>query len=271
MAECLLCTEPLTMKNVINTNCCTMPCCKDCFFRWTKVKNTCPCCRANIFCNSEENKEIMHLKELLAHRGRIVHQVEEAYDDLERIKHDCVKQLGRREKIIEQINDFKEDMDDLVIANKGSYRLIKHLKLKIKNGLIHSKTKTKHHHNQLMHHLKTSLVRFVNANRKNPKRFKNFKYFSIAVKNFIKQERMRKKRVIFKQKLKRSSNDFSTCLKEVFGDAVLWFEDDAEYADMPSLEVDHYYNIQNFMRNNSRSENLQRDFMNYFASNISWR
>ena len=34
---------------------------------------------------------------------------------------------------------------------------------------------------------------------------------------------------------------------------------------------DHYYNIQNFMRNNSRSENLQRDFMNYFASNISWR
>ena len=86
MTECLLCTEPLTMKNVINTNCCTMPCCKNCFFRWTKAKNTCPCCRANIFCNSEENKEIMQLKELLGHRARIVRQVEESYDELDTIR-----------------------------------------------------------------------------------------------------------------------------------------------------------------------------------------
>ena len=86
MTECLLCTEPLNMKNVINTNCCTMPCCKNCFFRWTKAKNTCPCCRANIFCNSEENKEIMHLKELLSHRTRIVRQVEESYDELDAVR-----------------------------------------------------------------------------------------------------------------------------------------------------------------------------------------
>ena len=77
MTECLLCTETLTMKNVINTNCCTMPCCKDCFFKWTKVKNTCPCCRENIFCNSKENKEIMNMKELLSHRSNIISQVEE--------------------------------------------------------------------------------------------------------------------------------------------------------------------------------------------------
>ena len=57
MTECHY-TEPLTMKNVVNTNCCTMPCCK-CFFRWTKAKNTCLVVN-NIFCNSDENKEIIH-------------------------------------------------------------------------------------------------------------------------------------------------------------------------------------------------------------------
>ena len=199
MTDCLLCTEPLTMKNVINTNCCTMPCCKNCFFRWTKVKNTCPCCRANIFCNSEENKEIMQLKELLSHRSRIVRQVEESYDELDVIRAKKLRVDHERLKIKKSINEEKEKLEKLQDANGGKYKTIKHLEIRIRNGLENIRVESSNNKKQMIHHLKRSLVLFLSANRRNPGRFLRYKYFSVALKNFIRQERKRKLRAMFRQ------------------------------------------------------------------------
>ena len=267
MAECLLCTEPLTMKNVINTNCCTMPCCKNCFFRWTKAKNTCPCCRSNIFCNSDENKEIMHLKELLSHRTRIVRQVEESYDELDAIRAKKRRVENERQNIKEDINKEKEKLEKLLQVNGGKYKTIKHLEIRIRNGLENIRDQTRFDKQRVINHIKQQSLFFLRATCKNPKRFQKFPYFSISFKNFIIQNHKSKLRMKFRNKM--NNLGVSGCdIRQLFDHSD---DDFDEYADMPSLEVDHYYNIQNFMRNNSRSENLQRDFMNYFASNISWR
>lgn len=271
MTECLLCTEPLTMKNVINTNCCTMPCCKNCFFRWTKAKNTCPCCRSNIFCNSDENKEIMHLKELLSHRTRIVRQVEESYDELDSLRAKKRRVERERLNIKEEINEEKEKLEKLLDANGGKYKTIKHLEIRIRNGLENIRVASTNNKKQLLHHLKRSLVLFLSANRKNPGRFLKHRYFSVALKNFIKQERKRKKRSMRRQKNNKLRISGYT-IRQLFGHPD---DDFDEYANMPSLlEVHNTYNrdfMTEFIENhNGNRETLSRDFMNYFVNNIRW-
>ena len=39
--NCLICSEELTIKNIVNPEC-GHSTCKDCFWKWTKDKNTCP-------------------------------------------------------------------------------------------------------------------------------------------------------------------------------------------------------------------------------------
>ena len=202
MTDCLLCTEPLTMKNVINTNCCTMPCCKICFFRWTKVKNTCPCCRANIFCNSEENKEIMQLKELLSHRSTIVRQVEQSYDELDVIRAKKRRVDQERLKIKKSINEEKEKLEKLLEANGGKYKTMKHLEIRIRNGLENIRDQTKNNKERVNYHIQQQYVFFNRATYKNPKRFKKFPYFSIAFKNFIIQNHKSKERMKFRNRVK---------------------------------------------------------------------
>ena len=89
MAElCLICSDELTIKNIVNPEC-GHSTCKKCFWKWTKQKNSCPFCRKSLLCDDDELKDIQHMKELLEHRTRIVRQVEEAYqenDELHRKK-----------------------------------------------------------------------------------------------------------------------------------------------------------------------------------------
>ena len=271
MTECLLCTAPLTMKNVINTNCCTMPCCKNCFFRWTKVKNTCPCCRANIFCNSEENKEIMHLKELLSHRTRIVRQVEESYDELDVLRAKKRRVNLERQNIEKEINEEKEKLEKLLQINGGTYKTINHLEIRIRNGLENIRVESTNRKAQVIHHIKQQCAFFLRATYKNPKRFEKFPYFSIAFKNFIIQNHKSKERMRFRNRVKSLA---------VSGFAIRQLiahpdDDFDEYADMPSLlEVHSAYNrdfLVEFIRDNRNSRNLERDFTNYFMNNISWR
>jgi len=272
MTECLLCTEPLTMKNVINTNCCTMPCCKNCFFRWTKVKNTCPCCRSNIFCDSAENKEIMHLKELLSHRTRIVRQVEESYDELDVVRSKKRRIDLERQNIEKEINEEKEKLEKLLQVNRGTYKTIRHLEIKIRNGLENIRVASTNNKKQLLHHLKRSLVLFLSANRRNPGRFLRYKHFSVALKNFIKQERKRKIRCMSRQNNNNKLRITGYTIRQLF---VHPDDDFDEYANMPSLlEVNHAYNrdfMEEFIENHNGSrDSLSRDFMNYFVNNIRW-
>lgn len=273
MTECLLCTEPLTMKNVINTNCCTMPCCKNCFFRWTKAKNTCPCCRSNIFCNSDENKEIMHLKELLSHRTRIVRQVEESYDQLDSLRAKKRRVERERLNIKEEINEEKEKLEKLLQVNGGTYSTIRHLEIKIRNGLENIRDQTRNRKAQVIHHIKQQCGFFLRAIWKNPKRFEKFSYSSVAFKNFIIQNHKSKERMRFRNRVK-SLAARGCHIRQLFAHQD---DDFDEYADMPSLlEVHSTYNrdfITEFIANHSVDGNnrtLERDFMNYFINNIRW-
>ena len=272
MTECLLCTEPLTMKNVINTNCCTMPCCKNCFFRWTKAKNTCPCCRANIFCNSEENKEIMHLKELLSHRTRIVRQVEESYDELDVLRAKKRRVEQERFNIKEEINAEKEKLEKLLNVNGGKYKTIKHLEIRIRNGLENIRVQTTSHRAQVVHHIKQQCLFFLRANRKNPGRFLKYRYFSVAFKNFIIQNQKSKERMRFRNKVNNLA--VSGCsIERLFAHPD---DDFDEYADMPSLlDINSVYNrdfMTEFIANHGGNHvNLERDFINYFINNNNWR
>jgi len=269
MTECLLCTEPLNMKNVINTNCCTMPCCKNCFFRWTKAKNTCPCCRANIFCNSEENKEIMHLKELLSHRTRIVRQVEESYDELDAVRAKKRRVDLERLNIKQEINKEKEKLEKLLDTNGGKYKTIKHLEIRIRNGLENIRDRTKNNKERVLNHIKRQSEFFLRATYKNPKRFEKFPYFSIAFKNFIIQNHKSKERMRFRNRVK----NLAACgcdIRQLFDHPN---DDFDEYADMPSLlDISNVYNrdfMTEFIANHSgNSNNLERDFINYFINNI---
>ena len=284
MTDCLLCTEPLTMKNVINTNCCTMPCCKNCFFRWTKAKNTCPCCRANIFCNSEENKEIMHLKELLSHRSRIVRQVEESYDELDVIRAKKRRVDQERLKIKKSINEEKEKLEKLQHANGGKYKTIQYLDIRIRNGLENIRVESTNNKKQVLHHLKRSLVLFLSANRRNPGRFLRYKYFSVALKNFIRQERKRKLRAMFRQK-RDNFRLYGTRLRALFNDV-----DEEPVANWQDLRIfrggtvgtvmynrEPRYNTQTISLRrfietytddtNVPDEDLETSFMRYFTTN----
>ena len=272
MTECLLCTEPLTMKNVINTNCCTMPCCKTCFFRWTKAKNTCPCCRANIFCNSEENKEIMHLKELLSHRTRIVRQVEESYDELDSIRAKKRRVDLERQNIKEDINKEKEKLEKLLQVNGGKYKTIKHLEIRIRNGFKNIRNQTKNNKHRVVNHINQQFLFFQRATYKHPKRFEKFPYFSIAFKNFIIQNHKSKLRMKFRNQMNNLKLP-GCAIRQLFMSDEQDFD---EYADMPELlEIHNLYNrdlMGEFLANHgSNNVNLERDFINYFINNRNWR
>ena len=281
MSDCLLCTEPLTMKNVINTNCCTMPCCKNCFFRWTKAKNTCPCCRANIFCNSEENKEIMQLKELLSHRSRIVRQVEESYDELDVIRAKKRRVDQERLTIKKSINEEKEKLEKLQHANGGKYKTIQYLDIRIRNGLENIRVESTNNKKQVLHHLKRSLVLFLSANRRNPGRFLRYKYFSVALKNFIRQERKRKLRAMFRQK-RDNFILYGTRFRALFNDV-----DEEQVANWQDLRIfrggipmynraprltEQTISLRRFIETytddtNVPDEDLETSFMRYFTTN----
>jgi hypothetical protein len=278
MTDCLLCTEPLTIKNVINTNCCKMPCCKDCFFRWTKVKNTCPCCRANIFCNSEENKEIMHLKELLSHRSRIVRQVEQSYDELDRIRSKKRSIDRERNNIKQAINNEKGKLQKLLDANGGKYKTIKHLEITIRNGLENIRVDSNNKKKQLIYHINRSLVLFLLANRKTPERFIKFKYFSVAFKNFIKQERKRKIRSMFKKNNNQSLRNamcHGSSIRALFQEEELpesWQNFTIDLDRGRLLNRESYDGLRNFIETytgdrNIPNEDLETSFMRYFTTN----
>lgn len=269
MTECLLCTETLTIKNVINTNCCTMPCCKDCFFKWTKVKNTCPCCRENIFCNSKENKEIMNMKELLSHRSNIISQVEGAYDELERVRARNTRVESNINQLNNEIYKKKAQFNQLLKINKGNYGLMKYVQMKIDETLDRKEEETRANNRQLMYHYKKILCLFVGANKKDNKRFKNSISFAIAIKNFIIQERKRKNREIKRQKNKYNFNkmNFSKSLCSLF------YEEDHETDDeMPELEEistrNMYQRVEDraLLRNQWVPDGLESSFREYFIT-----
>ena len=56
---CLICSEELTIKNIVNPEC-GHSTCKDCFWKWVNdhKKNDCPMCRADIINNNKFKRKL---------------------------------------------------------------------------------------------------------------------------------------------------------------------------------------------------------------------
>ena len=145
MAElCMICSEELTIKNIVNPEC-GHSTCKECFWKWTKQKNSCPFCRKSLLHNNDELKDIQHMRELLEHRTRIVRQVEEAYqenDELHRKKRELKrgivhlnntlnekKQQG--DAIAKNIRELRETRNQISRSLGGTYRTFQHFKQRV--------------------------------------------------------------------------------------------------------------------------------------------
>tara|TARA_B100001287_G_C22656166_1_gene517823 strand:+ start:223 stop:876 length:654 start_codon:yes stop_codon:yes gene_type:complete len=213
----------------------------------------------------------MHLKELLSHRTRIVRQVEESYDELDAVRAKKRRIDLERQNIKKEINEEKEKLEKLLEVNGGTYKTIKHLEIRIRNGLENIRVTSTNRKAQVIHHIKQQYVFFHRATYKNPKRFEKFPYLSIAFKNFIIQNHKSKERMRFRNRINNLSLSGST-IRQLF---VHPDDDFDEYANMPSLlEIHNIYNrdfMTEFIENhNGNRENLSRDFMNYFVNNIRW-
>ena len=138
MAECCVCSDALTLKTIVNLEC-GHSFCKDCIWRWTKDKNTCPCCRANILGNTKELQEMQHMRELITHRSQIVRQVEEEYERVDMLKaraNNIEKGIRMAEKELDRQRD-ESDKERKKITfykqlNKGTYTAIKCLEKKLR-------------------------------------------------------------------------------------------------------------------------------------------
>ena len=150
MAEvCLICSEELTMKNIVNPEC-GHSTCKKCFWKWTKQKNSCPFCRKSLLCDDDELKDIQHMKELLGHRTRIVRQVEEAYqenDELHRKKRElkrgivqlnntlnAKKQQG--DAIAKSVRELRETRNQISQSLGGTYSTFQHFKKRVESRAL---------------------------------------------------------------------------------------------------------------------------------------
>jgi len=145
MAElCLICSEELTIKNIVNPEC-GHSTCKKCFWKWTKQKNSCPFCRKSLLCDDDELKDIQHMRGLLEHRTRIVRQVEEAYqenDELHRKKRElkrgivhlnntlnAKKQQG--DAIAKSVRELRETRNQISRSLGGTYRTFQHFRQRV--------------------------------------------------------------------------------------------------------------------------------------------
>ena len=150
MAElCLICSDELTIKNIVNPEC-GHSTCKDCFWKWTKQKNSCPFCRKSLLCDDDELKDIQHMRGLLEHRTRIVRQVEEGYqenDELHRKKRElkrgivhlnntlnAKKQQG--DAIAKSIRELRETRNQISRSLGGTYSTFQHFKKRVEARAI---------------------------------------------------------------------------------------------------------------------------------------
>mgnify|MGYP003325018077 CR=1 FL=1 len=92
---------------------------------------------------------------------------------------------NNKRPILEEINKEKDKLEKLLQVNGGKYKTIKHLEIRIRNGLENMRVQTTNNKHRVINHIKQQCVFFIRASWKNPKRFKKFPYFSIAFKKFI--------------------------------------------------------------------------------------
>ena len=233
MAEvCLICSEELTMKNIVNPEC-GHSTYEKCFWKWTKQKNSCPFCRKSLLCDDDELKDIQHMRGLLEHRTRIVRQVEEAYqenDELHRKKRElkrgivhlnntlnAKKQQG--DAIAKSVRELRETRNKISRSLGGTYRTFQHFKKRVEaRALINRKERERidYASQNLAHGDKgmcMEVLKDIKCLRKMDCNWRKNKHKLIRV---LHMNEIRKERKKFREEISREGQNFD--LESLFGE-----------------------------------------------------
>ena len=229
---CLICSEELTLKNIVNPEC-GHATCKDCFWKWTKQKNSCPFCRKSLLCNDEELEEIQHMRGLLDHRTRIVRQVEEAYqenDELHRKKRELKRgiiQLNSNlnskkqewDEIAKNIRELRATRNEISQSLGGTYRTFQYFKQRVEaRELINRKERERidYASQNLAHGDKgmcMEVLKDIKCLRKMDCNWRHDKHKLIRVLHMNETRKERKK---FREEISREGQNFD--LQSLFGE-----------------------------------------------------
>ena len=233
MAElCLICSEELTMKNIVNPEC-GHSTCKECFWKWTKQKNSCPFCRKSLLCDDDELKDIQHMRGLLEHRTRIVRQVEEAYqenDELHRKKRELKrgiialndrinfkKQQG--DKLAKNVRELRATRNQISGSLGGTYSTFQHFKQRVEaRELINRKERERiDYASQNLAHgdkgMSMEVLKDIKCLRKKDCNWRHDKYKLVRVLHMNETRKERKK---FREERLREGSNFD--LQSLFGE-----------------------------------------------------
>lgn len=233
MAElCLICSEELTIKNIVNPAC-GHSTCKDCFWKWTKQKNSCPFCRKSLLCDDDELKDIQHMRGLLEHRTRIVRQVEEAYqenDELHRKKRELKrgiialndrinfkKQQG--DKLAKNVRELRATRNQISGSLGGTYSTFQHFKKRVEaRAIINRKERERiDYASQNLAHgdkgMSMEVLKDIKCLRKKDCNWRHDKYKLVRVLHMNETRKERKK---FREERLREDSNFD--LQSLFGE-----------------------------------------------------
>ena len=280
MAEvCLICSEELTMKNIVNPEC-GHSTCKDCFWKWTKQKNSCPFCRKSLLCDNDELKDIQHMRGLLEHRTRIVRQVEEAYqenDELHRKKQglkrgiihlnktlNTKKQQG--DAIARSIRELRATRNQISRSLGGTYNTFQHFKQRVEaRALINRKERERidYASQNLAHGDKGMCMEVLKDIKCLRKKDCNWRHDKHKLGRVLNMNETRKERKKFRKERLREGSNFD--LESLFGEEPTvesaWASVPEQDQIMENIFRDYFF------RDNNRIEPipLEEDIINDFS------
>ena len=80
---CGICSDELTVKNVVNIKCGHQQC-QDCFWKWAETSNACPFCRADMIPRDREKE--LEMENMIERRLEILHELDGLYTEELKLK-----------------------------------------------------------------------------------------------------------------------------------------------------------------------------------------
>lgn len=280
MAEvCLICSDELTIKNIVNPEC-GHSTCKECFWKWTKQKNSCPFCRKSLLCDDDELKDIQHMKGLLEHRTRIVRQVEEAYqenDELHRKKCELKRGIVHLNKnlntkkqqgdaIAKSIRELRATRNQISRSLGGTYNTFQHFKQRVEARAIiyrNERTRIDYASQNLAHGDKGMCMEVLKDIKCLSKKDCNWRHDKHKLVRVLHMNETRKERKKFREERLREGSNFD--LESLFGEETpsqsAWASIPEHDQIMENIFRDYFYRDHRF-----EPIPLEEDIINNFSA-----
>ena len=141
--SCTICMENIPHNKTVTTRC-NHHFCNDCFWKWCSKNNTCPNCRSELMEKNREDE--LNMKNLIERRDEIIGQVEEYYEQSDRLKRqirrrqDCYEKISDRYNQLEnELYELHEEANEVFIYKRNPQKAMKMLDKRIKKKGIRIK------------------------------------------------------------------------------------------------------------------------------------